>query len=133
MHVLGNWGDCASTCNKGCHVSEQGSRKLQPCVFPFGRIINGKTRFFNKCVDTNPEKPRGVLMCSTKVNETTGMHINGGGHWGICEKEFCPSYKGNFFYFSWFFLVSIRGKILVVKMGSSFEASANSSAWKASP
>ena len=103
MHVLGNWGDCASTCNKGCHVSEQGSRKLQPCVFPFGRIINGKARFFDKCVDINPEKPRGVLMCSTKVNETTGMHINGGGHWGICEKEFCPSYKGNLFYFSWFF------------------------------
>ena len=35
-----------------------------------------------------------MLMCSTKVNETTGMHINGYGYWGLCEEELCPAHKG---------------------------------------
>ena len=99
VHILGNWGDCSSTCHKGCHVSEKGTGKLMPCIFPFGRVIDGKETFFDSCVDINPKKPRGVLMCSTQVDERN-MHVNGGGHWGICEQELCPSYKGmNPFFF----------------------------------
>ena len=50
-HVKGSWGNCASSCNKGCHVSEIGTYEPKPCVFPFGRIVNGEEKFFDKCVD----------------------------------------------------------------------------------
>ena len=40
------------------------------------------------------ENPRGKLICSTRVNETTGLHINGDSNWGVCEEELCPAYKG---------------------------------------
>ena len=96
-HIDGHWGDCDPTCHKGCHVVEQGTGDPKPCIFPFGRIIDGKPRFFNKCTDIYPDRPSGIQMCSTKVNETTGMHINGYGYWGICEEELCPAYKGQDF------------------------------------
>ena len=35
----------------GCHVSEIGTHEPKPCVFPFGRIVNGEEKFFEKCVD----------------------------------------------------------------------------------
>ena len=94
--IQGQWGDCALNCNKGCHVSEQGTGDPKPCIFPFGRMVNGKETFFDKCGDVDPENPKGILICSTKVNETTGMHIDGYGNWGICEEELCPAFKGRF-------------------------------------
>ena len=97
-HVKGNWGDCASNCPKACHVKEVSTKILMPCIFPYGRIVNGTERFFNQCSDLNPENPTGKLICPTQIDETTGLMIEFPRFWGLCEETFCPSSKGRLFY-----------------------------------
>ena len=42
----------------------------------------------------DPNAPDGRLMCSTKTNLTTNMHIDGFGYWGLCDDQHCPDIKG---------------------------------------
>ena len=96
-HVKGNWGDCGSDCPLGCQVKEIKSDEWKPCIFPFsivGHSGKGHDKFFRSCTDVYPEKPDGRLMCSTKTNSSTNVHINGYGHWGICDEQHCPELKG---------------------------------------
>lgn len=96
-HLKGNWGNCGSDCPVGCQVKEINSGEWMPCVFPFARMepdgsIHNK--LFWKCADVNLNKPDGRLMCSTKTNSSTNVHIDGYGYWGFCDTQHCPDMKG---------------------------------------
>ena len=96
-HVKGHWGNCGSSCPIGCQVIESASGEWKPCIFPFVRLrSDGKTHtkpFWN-CADVNLDKPDGRLMCSTKTNSSTNIHIDGSGYFGICDEKHCPKMKG---------------------------------------
>ena len=97
-HIEGNWGDCASNCPQSCHVKELSTEKLKPCIFPYGRVINEKTIFFDECSDLNIENPTGQIMCPTEVDPSTGIMIDEFRTWGLCEKEYCPTSRGMIFF-----------------------------------
>ena len=73
-----------------CNVIEQGSNKLQPCVFPF--VLDGKR--FEEC--TTYLDPNQELWCSTRTNSTNDKHVGGLGYWGLCKKQNCPNFKGTY-------------------------------------
>ena len=62
-------------------------KRLKPCVFPYGRIINGKEIFFDKCSDLNVENPTGQLMCPTEVDPITGIMVDKDLKWGLCKRD----------------------------------------------
>ena len=78
----------------GCQVKEKKTGYWKPCIFPFSRSDVGPNKLFHKCVDVDPNAPDGRLMCSTKTNLTTNMHIDGFGYWGLCDDQHCPGIKG---------------------------------------
>ena len=58
------------------------------CIFPFK--LDGVTH--NACTKHGGEDTEWEPWCSTKVDES-GVHVNGGGHWGDCGPE-CPFEPG---------------------------------------
>ena len=78
---------CVTTNEKGSPV------KGAPCHFPF--VYKNFT--YNDCT----KEGHDAYWCSTKVNDTTGIHI--AGNWGICDSS-CPT-TGNY---SFLTLISIN-------------------------
>ena len=73
------------------------SHRWKPCIFPYARSgpgWKGQDELFRKCTDVNLQKPDGRLMCSTKTNSSTNVHIDGYGYWGFCDEQHCPAMKG---------------------------------------
>ena len=104
QHLKGNWGNCESNCPMGCHVLEQRTGKFKPCVFPFARSETGLSNIFRSCADVDPKNPDGRLMCPTKTDNATNLHINGQGFWGFCDEKYCPKTEGmiNFYPYKYY-------------------------------
>lgn len=69
-----------------CSVTKQidpGVATKLPCVFPF--TYKGVT--YNHC--TNIDHSEKLEWCSTKT-DANGVHVSGGGYWGVCEDVSCP-------------------------------------------
>ena len=76
---------------KDCLVEERGSSESKPCQFPF--IYKNET-FYGctlKGATGNSDSHTGNPWCSTKTNQLTFEHISGGGFFGDCLAENCPS------------------------------------------
>ena len=71
---------------KDCLVKEVGSNETKPCQFPF--IFENETYY--GCT-LKGARPGGNSWCSTKQNQLTQEHVSGGGHFGDCLVEECPS------------------------------------------
>ena len=75
-------------------MKENGSGEWKPCIFPYRRESSGSSELYTSCMEIDPLKPRGTMICPTRVNETTREMINGYGYWGECEVEHCPNLNG---------------------------------------
>ena len=76
---------------KDCLVEERGSSESKPCQFPF--IYKNETFYGCTLKDAagNSDSHSGNPWCSTKTNQLTFEHISGGGFFGDCLAENCPS------------------------------------------
>ena len=76
---------------KDCLVEERSSDESKPCQFPF--LYKNET--FHGCTlkdaTGNSDSFTGSPWCSTKINQLTFAHISGGGFFGDCLDENCPS------------------------------------------
>ena len=75
-------------------MKERGSGEWKPCIFPYRNESSTSSELYSRCIELDPLRPRGVMICPTKVNETTQEMVNGYGYWGECEEEHCPNLKG---------------------------------------
>ena len=76
---------------KDCLVEERSSGEPKPCQFPF--IYKNETFYGCTLKDAvgNSDSFTGSPWCSTKINQLTFEHISGGGFFGDCLAENCPS------------------------------------------
>lgn len=109
QHVSGQgkWGWCDTSCNipsrtlvstnqrtfkeNTCSVTELNSGVVKPCKFPF----NFKGETFYKCTtiigtDDDGNFEHGDAWCSTNT-DSNNNHILGGGFYGDCLRDNCPS------------------------------------------
>ena len=91
-HQQGNWGNCVEDCPKGCHVTNQKSEIVE-CAFPFYQQYRDNQPI-NECIKQYPNLDDSPKICYTKKDNVTNVAIVGSGDWGICKKEYCPSFQG---------------------------------------